>query len=94
MSTLTEIRRIGFTVSYDKGADVEWFVEVSEWSDGSFSVFAERETDAYWLPGQFTDYDGIVFDHAPTAQEVLEELERLFDLETDAAATDWYERYA
>lgn len=94
MSTLTEISRIGFTLARDEKGATEWFVEVSEWSDGKASVYAERKTDEIWMPGQMTDYDGIMFDHAPNAAEILDELEHRLDIETDAAATAWYARLA
>lgn len=87
--TATEVRKIRFAVCEDHKWATEWAVEVIEWSDGVFSLYAEREGD---IRGMFYEYDGIEFDHAPTAEEVLSELESRFEADAEAASEAWYAR--
>ena len=89
---IDEVSRYKFSVSDTSTMgpmwDTDFVVVLSEWADGTWTVEAESESD--WK-GYWHEWGEIVYDHAPTADEVLTDL--LAEQEARAEAY-WESRYS
>lgn len=64
------VRQMRFTLEAPGYLPDEWHLLLSEWSDGTYTIDAERETD---MRGYFEEYVDELpeFDHEPTVEEIL-----------------------
>ena len=69
MGGVTEARVLSF--GFTLGAGENYIVELVEWSDGVFTANAMSKCD--WLG--WDEWREIVFDHAPTVAEIVEQLD-------------------